>query len=232
MVKGKKFDIALLVIVSILFTMSSFAQMSSDNYTLRISTVTSTGQSKSSTDFRITDSVGQPTAIGRYDGDTYTLDAGFLYGTEFVDPAGETASNIINALTDILDIGSLTNQEEKKLEQAIKFLEDAIDSYAEYELGDLDALATELNKIKIAIKQMDLSGLDTQVYQEMLAQTAKVAVTAEINRISSIAGQTHPSIIDAMVFFNEGSVEFIDGLYEEAVRSFVKAYNTALPALG
>lgn len=232
MVKRKKFYIALLVIVSILFTMSSFAQMSSDNYTLRISTVTSTGQSKSSNNFNIIDSAGQPTAIGRYEGNTYILEAGFLYGSQFSDSAGETALNIINALTNILDIGSLTNQEENKLEQAIKFLEDAIDAFAEYELGDLNALTKALNKIKIAIKQMAMSGLDTQIYQEMLVQTAKISVAAEINRISSIAGPTHPSIIDAIIFLNEGSVEFIDGLYEEAVRSFVKAYNTALSALG
>lgn len=114
---------------------------------------------------------------------------------------------------------------------ALKFLEDALNAYALYEAGDPDALANALNKTRIAIDKLIASGVETSIYQEMLAQSAELGVTAEINRIASIAGDNNPYVIQARYFLSNGSTELLYNIYDRAVQSFTQAYNEALLAV-
>ena len=111
---------------------------------------------------------------------------------------------------------------------AIKFLEDALDAWALYEAGDADALANALNKTKSASNKLIDSGVDTEIYQKMLAQASELAVTTEINSIASTAGDSDPNIVQARVFLSDGSSELLNAIYNDAVQSFTQAYNEAL----
>ena len=106
-----------------------------------------------------------------------------------------------------------------------------MDSYAKYEVGDDAALGNALNKTKSAIHKMIASGADTGVYQKMLTQSAELDVTSQINEIASIAGEGDSNVVQARVFLFDGSTELLNAVYNDSVRSFVKAYNEALLAI-
>ena len=211
----------------------SYAEMSSDNFIISISVMDSTGTTKSSDNFNLLDAAGQPTPVGPSASENFTLEAGILYGTIFSMPLDTTISNVISALLEIHEDSSLTKQEKKKIDLAIKFLEDALDAWTLYEAGDPDALANALNKTKSAINKLIDSGVDTEVYQKMLAQASELAVTGELNNIASTAtgGESNPNIIQARIFLTDGSTELQSAIFDDAVQSFVQAYNEALLAV-
>lgn len=224
------------IILTLFFMAShSFAvEMSSANYIISSSVMDSSGLEKSSASYKLLDSVGQPTPIGVSNNNVNSkLEGGFLYGTRFALPLDQTAVSVIAALGDILiNNQTLAKQQRKDIELAIKFLQEAMSAFALYQAGDLNALANALNKTKSAINKLIASGVaETEQYQEMLAQAAELAVTTEINRIASIAGDTNAFIIQARVFLSDGSTALLGFLYGNAVQSFTQAYNEALLAV-
>ena len=222
-----------LLIMAVFFNVViiSYAEMSSENFILSISVLDNTGTTKSSDNFNLLDTVGQPTPIGPSASDNFNLEAGFIYGTLFSMPLDKTIDGVIEGLNEILANDPLTKQEKKKIEMAIKFLEDALDAWALYEAGDADALANALNKTKSAINKMIDSAVDTEIYQKMLAQASQITVTTEINSIASTAGDSDPNVIQARVFLSDGSAEVLNADYFNSVQSFTQAYNEALLAV-
>ena len=97
--------------------------------------------------------------------------------------------------------------------------------------GDPKKLTKTLKKTKDAIKKLIASGLDTAVYQKMLAQASELIVRTEINAIASIAGESDPNIIQARILLSDGSTEMLNTLYKEALKSFKKAFKKALKAV-
>ena len=213
-------------------TSLSSAEISSDNFSISVSVMDSTGSTKSSPSYNLLDATGQPTPIGPSTS-ALNLEAGFIYGTVFSQPLDETIIGVIGGLEKLLVDAPLSKQETKKVEMAIQFLEDALDAWALYDSGDDVALANALNKTKSAINKL-LSiepDVDTQVYQKMLAQASELAVTTEINDIASVAGDTDPNVVQARIFLSDGYSELIGTVYDSAVQSFVQAYNEALLAV-
>ncbi|MBI3601032.1 MAG: hypothetical protein HY097_10395 [Nitrospinae bacterium] len=222
----------MILLTTVFYTVNySFAEMSSANYSLSTSVMDTSGSTKSSYGYNLLDSVGQPTPIGYSGGSNFKLEAGFLYGTRFSMPLDQTISNVIPALQGLLTDPSLSKQQKKDIQMALKFLEDALNSYALYKAGDTTALANALNKTRSAIDKLIASGVETGIYQEMLAQSAELGVTAEINRIASIAGDNNPYVIQARYFLSNGSTELLSAVYDRAVQSFTQAYNEALLAV-
>jgi hypothetical protein len=225
------------IILTLFFMMASHsfaAEMASANYIISSSVMNSTGLEKSSSTYKLLDSVGQSTPTGVSNNNVNAkLEGGFLYGTQFAVPLDQTATSVITALGDILiNNQTLTNQQRKSIELAIKFLQDALNAFALYQAGDINALTNAMNKTKSAINKLIASGVaETEVYQQMLAQAAELAVTTEINRIASIAGDANAFVIQARVFLSAGSTALLSFLYSNAVQSFTQAYNEALLAV-
>ncbi len=217
---------------NVLLGVSSFAEMTGNDYILSPSVMDSTGKEKGSNNFLLLDSVGQPTPIGPSQGNDFILEAGFIYQLQFTITLDNAITNAIGGLTDLLDTQGLTNQQIKKIESAIQFLQQALASFAQYQAGDLAALANALNKTKSAINKMLASGLNaTDVYQKMLAQAAELNVTSEVNRIALMAGETDPNVVQARVFLLDGSNELLGLVFDASVQSFTQAYNQALLAI-
>lgn len=203
-------------------------------YNMPASVMDTTGTEKKSASYILVDAVGQGTPAGVSAGASFNLKAGFIYDAEFSLSLEDAIPGVIGKITDMLtdpDI-VLSKQESKSLNQAIKFLEDALDALALYEAsGDDAALGNALNKIKSAVNKMLAVSLDTSVYQKMLAQAAELVVTSRVNEIADIAGDIDPDIIQARNDLADGKDEILSGNYDLAVQSFVQAYNQAVLAL-
>ncbi len=216
-------------------TLSSAEEMKTELFNLSVSVMDSTGTSKSSPNFNLLDAVGQPTPVGFSKTDFFVLKAGFIYGTTFSTPLDKIIPGIIDDLIVFRDDPSTPKQDEQKIKLAIKFLKDALKAWDLFEGGDADALANALNKTRNAINKLqDINdpAIDTQIHQELLAKASELAVNNKINEIAfnAAGGETNPDIIQARIFFSDGSTELLNAIYDTAVQSFVQAYNAALLA--
>lgn len=218
--------------------MASTEEMKSTNFILSVSVTDSAGESKGSPNFNLLDDVGQPSPIGESTSLNFILEAGFIYQTIFSTPLGVLIPVVITGLGDILADSTLTltKQDIKKVESTIKFLEDALAAWALFEAGDDAALANALNKTKSAINKLHAindPAVDTQIFQKMLSQASELAVNSMINEkaLAATGGETNLNIIQARIFFSDGSAELLNESYDIAVQSFVQAYNEALLAV-
>ena len=139
--------------------------------------------------------------------------------------------NVTEGLGVIANDPNLPAQQGKKIDSAIQFLQQALAAFALYQAGDVNALANALSKTKSAIKKLIASGVNTDGYQQMLAQAAELNVTSEVNRIALIAGEASPNVVQARVFLFNGSNDLLNLVYGSSVQSFVQAYNEALLAI-
>lgn len=233
--KNMTFRFFILLFISIVLSVSTFSSaevaMESDSFALSVSVKDSAGESKMSPSFNLLDAAGQSTPIGKSESANYALQAGFIYNTVFSMLPDKALALVKDGLSALK--GTMTKAEEKKIDQAIKFIDDALAAWALFEAGDSDALANALNKTRSAIKNMIDSELpETLPFQLMLAQTSELAVNAEINIIASTAvgGEANPNIIQARTFWSDGSTELLNADYFKSVQSFTKAYNEAIAA--
>lgn len=206
-------------------------EMVSPNYRLAATAFDTTGRRKASASFQLLDAVGQVTPVGFSGSDNFLLESGFLLAVGGKRPLDKLIPDIIAALNDLLAGGTLGKNATKKIDQAIKFLEDALAAYQLYLNGDPAALANALNKSRRAIANLVASGADTTAYQQMLAEAAQLAVTVELNRIGAVVGETNPFLVDAVLFAGLGDEALLGGLFETSVQNYTQAYNNALLAL-
>ena len=222
-----------------------FAEMSSPNYRL-LSVTDNAGETKSSSGFKLLDSVGQSTPIGASTSSGYQLEAGFISTTVFSQSISEVLTGTTAALVDmqaqLTALWEQANGAEKvslnrqinKIEGALASMQRALDSFALYEAGDLKKLSIALNQTRQAIKDMEgyqaitPTTFDTVPYQKMLAQASELNVTAEINRIAATINQNDPAIIAVRGTLATGSTEVLTGAYWDSINTFKQAYNAAL----
>lgn len=213
----------------------SHAEMLGDKYTISISEIGSSAALMSSTDHDLIGVIGQSTPAGPSESNLYNLESGFMYGTIFSMTLNNAiAAAILGLEKDILNNPELklSRQEKKKIALALQFMGDALGALKLYdEGGNNEALANVLNKTKSAIKKMIDSGVDTEVYQKILAQASELAVKSEINEIAFTAGDENSNITQARSFLAEGFEELLNADYFRSVQSFTQAYNEALLAV-
>jgi len=231
----------------VLMVGSAFAEMASNSYKISISVLDTVGTKKESNSFKMLDAVGQPSTIGESTGATLRLESGFLYQTIFSRPLNSVLSDVLIAVTAIEALPNLTKKQGKRVQKIKKSLNKAITAWNDYQGGDPKQLAKALKETKKAIdslSDLQTSGIDTAAYQEMLALSAQLAVENGINDITLIAGAaaggvgiaagtaiTDNHILKAWSLFEAGTVELYEPDYEDAVKSFRKAYKAALESI-
>ncbi len=197
------------------------------SYRMPASVLNSAGQSKSSLNYQLVDTVGQSTPAGVSVSAAQQQQAGFLAAAAPPGLTTETVQDVVSALEQLLpSLGSQASN----VQAAIDSLNASLADLAAYEGGDRARLEQVLNQIQQAMSS--LNGIsETLAYQRLLTEVVKQSAHAEVDRLADAAPGGSSFIADAQQSLGYGDQELTNGAYSIAANYYKDAVVSAFQAL-